>query len=502
MTAETTNAQSNPPSKAQSDPPANAPVFPPSVQLKVVSGLQVGIFVGAVDSTLVSVALLSIAQDLGGASLIAWVVAGYMVAATVATPVYGSLSDLYGRQRMMTVAICVYALACLGCVFAQSMTQLLLLRILQGLGGGGLLVLAQSTIGDVVPPTERGKYQAWLSGTYALAALLGPVASGYLTTWFGWRAIFLATLPLALVALLLTRRILGRLPRPQRTSKLDYLSVGILAVGLSALLITLTRIGQGARLDDPLGVVMLVLGVAVLVLFWRRQFRVEGPIMAPDLLTNRLVLWGSLASALVFFALTGASVMLPLALQTLAGDTPDQLAPKMLLQALAVPCGAFFSGRMMPRTMRFRRNMVAGALLAAASAAALAVLQFQPGPAVLFAMFGMGLGLGISLPPGIVAVQVAVASHRIGAVTAFIALARSLGSAIGLALLTSLLFAVLGSGGGGSAAMVVKGAQAADVRLVQGFSLVFAVMALALAGSAAAAMKLPASAARSVRGSA
>lgn len=470
------------------------PVFPASVQLKVVSGLQVGIFVAAIDSTLVSVALLSIARDLGGTSLIAWVVAGYMVAATVATPVYGSLSDLYGRQRMMTVAIVVYMLACLGCVFAQTMTQLLLLRILQGLGGGGLLVIAQSTIGDVVPPTERGKYQAWLSGTYALAALLGPVASGYLTTWFSWRAVFLATLPLALIALLLTQRILGRLPRPQNTTRLDYPSVLILTVGLSALLIMLTRIGQGARITDPLGLVLLLVGAALLVVFWRRQFKVSGPIMAPDLLTNRLVLWGSLASALVFFALTGSAVMLPLALQTISGDSPDQLAPKMLLQALAVPCGAFFSGRMMPRTMRFRRNMVAGALLAAVSAASLSMLQFQPGVAVLVAMFGLGLGVGVSLPPGIVAVQVAVASHRIGAVTAFIALARSLGSAMGLAILTALLFAALGGEAGGPASMVVKQIGPADARIVQGFSLVFAVMAVALLASAAAAMKLPASA--------
>ena len=139
--------------------------LPAAEQRRVVSGLQVAIFVAAIDSTLISVALLSIARDLGDAGLIAWIVAGYMVAATVATPVYGSLSDLYGRQRMMTIGIVLYALACIGCAMAQSMPQLLALRILQGLGGGGLIVVAQSTIGDVVPPTERGRYQAWLSGT-------------------------------------------------------------------------------------------------------------------------------------------------------------------------------------------------------------------------------------------------------------------------------------------------------------------------------------------------
>ena len=178
-----------------SEPPgltAHAPL-PPDEQRKVVSGLQVGIFVAAIDSTLVSVALLTIARDLGGASLIAWVVAGYTVAATVATPVYGSLSDIHGRQRMMTIAIVIYLIAAIGCLFAQSMPQLLALRVLQGLGGGGLVVLSQSTIGDVVPPTERGRYQAWLSGTYALAALIGPVTGGYLTIWFGWRSVFAVT---------------------------------------------------------------------------------------------------------------------------------------------------------------------------------------------------------------------------------------------------------------------------------------------------------------------
>ncbi len=467
-------------------------VLPASEQRRVVSGLQVGIFVAAIDSTLVSVALLSIARDLGGASLIAWVVAGYTVAATVATPVYGSLSDLYGRKRMMSIAIILYMLACIGCVFAQSMTQLLLLRILQGLGGGGLVVLAQSTIGDVVPPTERGRFQAWLSGTYALAALIGPITSGYLTAWFGWRSIFVATLPLALIALLLTRRIMARLPRPASVVPPDYPSVVILALGLTSLLIALTRIGQGARLDDPVGAGLIFAGVITLVIFWRRQYKVTGPIMAPDLLSNRHVLWGSAASALVFFTLIGGAVMLPLALQTIAGDSPDQVALKMLVHALAVPCGAFFSGRMMPKTMKFRRNMTFGALLGACCAAALAFMQFGSPIPVGMAMFGLGLGVGISLPPGIIAVQVAVASNRIGAVTAFLGLARSMGSAMGLAILTSVLFSSIGVTGGGSAAMLVKKIGPADAALLHGFTMVFVCMACSLLLSAAAAMQLPA----------
>jgi MFS family permease len=467
-------------------------ILSPAQQRKVVSGLQVSIFVAALDSTLVAVALLSIARDLGGTSLIAWIIAGYTVAATIASPVYGSLSDIYGRQRLMSIAIVLYMLACIGCMFAQSMTQLLFLRILQGFGGGGLLVLAQSAIGDVVPPTERGKFQAWLSGTYALAALVGPVASGYLTAWFGWRAVFAISLPLALVALFLTHRILAGLPRPTHTQAIDYWSILWLALGLTGLMIMLTRIGQGASLSDPMSMLTLLAAVAILIMFWRRQFKVAGPIMAPDMLTNPRVLWASLASALVYFSLIGGAVMLPLALQSISGYSPDQVAFRMLLHAVAVPCGAFLSGRMLTGSMRFRRNMVFGALLSAAAAGALALLHFTSPILVGIAMICLGLGIGISLPPATIAVQVAVPSNRIGAVTAFIQLARSLGSALGLALLTSVLLSALGASGAGIAGSLIRQSGIPDQALLHGFELVFIWMALASLLSAVAAMQLPA----------
>jgi predicted MFS family arabinose efflux permease len=201
--------------------------------------------------------------------------------------------------------------------------------------------------------------------------------------------------------------------------------------------------------------------------------------MAPDLLRNREVLWGCLASALVFFAMIGGAVMLPLALQAVAGNPPDQVALKMLMHALAVPFGAFFSGRMMPRTMRFRRNMVAGAVLGCLCAALLAWLRFESPLAVGAAMLGMGLGSHCAATR-VVAVQVAVAHARIGAVTALLGLARSLGSAMGLAILTSVLFSTIGVAGGSSAAMLVKRIGPADLTLVHGFTMVFVCVAVAL----------------------
>lgn len=475
-------------------------MLPVAEQRRIVAGLQVAVFLAAIDQTLVSVSLLTIARELGGAALIAWVMAGYTVAATVATPVYGGLSDLYGRRGMMTIGIVLYMAGSLGCMLSQTMTQLLVARVVQGLGGGGLLVMAQSTIGDVVPPADRGRYQAWLSGTYALAALLGPITGGYLTTWFGWRFVFGVSLPLALLALLLTRRILGRLPRPPNRLRPDYAGVVLMAAGLTSLLIALTRIGQGAGFGDPTGAGLAAVALVLLWLFWRRQYRVAAPIMAPEVMDNRLVRWACLSSALVFFGLIGGAVMLPLALQAIARKAPDEVASMLLLHALAVPCGAFFSGRMMVRRMRLRRNMVGGALLSTAAAAALVAIPFDAGWPVGVAVALLGLGFGIALPPGIVLAQMSVALHRIGAATAFMALARSFGSALGLAVLTSVLFAGYNAAGGqagaagaagGAAAILQQGAGAADPALVNGFRLVFACVAVALALSAVASMQLP-----------
>ena len=469
-------------------------MFPPSEQRKIVSGLQVAIFLGAIDQTLISVALLSIARDLGGVSLIAWVVAAYTVAATVATPVYGGLSDIYGRKRMMTIAIALYAVAAFGCMLAQTMTQLLLLRVLQGVGGGGLLVLAQSTIGDVVPPAERGRYQAWLSGTYALAALLGPIAGGYLTAWFGWRYVFVASVPLAVIALLLTRRILGRLPQPARPSGLDYLSVLLLAAGLTGPLIALTRIGQGIALSDPLGVALVAGGIVLLWWFWRRQFQTRAPIMSPEVLRNPIVCWSGLAGSLLYFAMIGGAVMLPLAFQILAKDTTDQVALKMLLFAMAIPVGAFISGRIMVRTMRLRRNMIGGPIVAAIGAAALALLSFDATIAIGLATVLLGFGIGMALPPGMVSAQTAVAMNRIGAATAFMGLSRSFGSALGLAVLPSVLFSaahVVSGTSGGAAALLLTATSAVDPGLVQGFAPMFLCMAAALILSTLSAMRLP-----------
>lgn len=410
-------------------------------QRRIVSGLQLAIFLSAIDSTVVAVALLSIARELGGAELIAWVMAGYTVAATVTTPLYGALSDQYGRKTMMSLALLAYSIGCAGSMLAQSMPQLLALRIVQGIGAGGLLVLSQAAIGDVVPPKERGRFQAWLSGTYALAALIGPVVGGALTAWYGWRFVFAVTLPLALCALFWTRRVLSRIPRPTRPAQpIDAVAVALLATGLTGPLVALTRLGQGAAWHDAWVLTLAALGLTLLTLFWRRQFRSPAPVLAPAVLSNRVVRLTSGASGLVFFAMIGGAVMMPLALQTVAHDSPDRVAWKILFQSLSTPLGSLIAGRMMLNDLRPRRFMVAGGLLGALGAAAIAFVPMNSTPWVSTAMIVLGVGLGLALPSSIVAAQSAVPPNRIGAATALVSLARSFGAALGVALLSSILF--------------------------------------------------------------
>ena len=416
----------------------------------------------------------------------------YLLAFAAMTLWHGALSDALGRRRVLLVGFAVFALASVGAALAGSIEALWAWRALQGAVGGAGLAISRAVARDVAQGADAQRLMSQSTMVFALAPAIAPMIGGVLEAWFGWRAVFAATLPLAFIALLLTRRILARLPRPARAARIDIASVLLLAGGLSALMIALTRLGQGARLLEAT-TLLLVSGAALLLgIFGRRQFRVAGPVMAPDLLTEPQVLWASLSSALVFFAMTGGAVMLPLALQAVAGHPPDRVALLMLLHALAVPCGAFFSGRMMPRTMRFRRNMLAGSLLAASGSTALALLHFGSPLAVAGAMFATGLGIGISLPPGIVAVQVAVAPGRIGAVTAFLGLARSLGSALGLAILGAVLFAVIGAAGAASPATLIREAAAGDPALARGFAAVFACNAAALVLSALATTRLPA----------
>ena len=463
---------------------------------RIVLGLLLAIFLGAIDQTIVSVALLSIARDLDGIALIPWVVAGYLVASTVATPIYGKLSDLRGRWPLLSVAIGISFVASALCALAQSMPQLIAFRILQGLGGGGLLALAQATVADIAPGPQRGRYQGYISGMFAVAAVLGPVLGGYLTHYFSWRAIFVANLPIAAAAFLVARRALAKLPVGGRKHEIDWPGALLLAGGLCALLVALTRLGQGAGWTAPSTLGLLGASALLLALCALRERVAREPILPPELFRNRTFVLCCATMIFVFFALIGSSVMLPLWMQSVAGAGPDEVALRMIPLTLAIPAGAFASGRLMLKVhgLPLRAHVAGGAGLASLAAAGIALLADGPSPLLAPLMTALGVGLGLTMPATIVTVQTSVSSRQVGVATATNALFRTLGGAVGIAILTSVLFAALhpGAHDAPAAAGMLEALRGGESeRLAGAFRTVFATIACMALGAAATALALP-----------
>ncbi len=450
--------------------------------LRVVFGLLLAMLLGALDQTLVSIALVSIGRDLDGLSLTPWVVSGFLVASTVATPIYGKLSDAYGRRRLLSIAILLSMAASVLCALAQSMPQLIAARVLQGLGSGGLLVLVQSVVADIAPGAQRGRFQGYLSGVYAFAAVAGPILGGYLTFYLSWRAVFWLNLPLGLAALLTARKVLQGPSRSPRAHRIDYLGATLLAGGLSALMIALTRLGQGHRLLEAQTLLLLGGAALLLALTAWQELRAPEPLLPPAHLREPTVVLCCTILALQFFVLIGSTVMMPMAMQSLAGAGPNEVALQMLPLTLGIPAGAFTGGRWLYASGSIKPPVITAGLLAACGMAVFALDPALAGVPQFLGLLTLGLGLGLSMAPCLVAAQSHVPQHEVGVVTATVALCRTLGGAIGIAVLSSILFATIGSAAGtavsGSAlsALVADAGRgsAASASVVRGFQLAFA----------------------------
>jgi MFS family permease len=426
--------------------PALPPGALPAVAVRrIVLGLLPAIFLGAIDQSIVPIALLTIGRELGDVSLIAWVMAGYLVAGTVATPIYGKLSDLHGRRRMITVSLCIAMAGSLLCALSQSMPMLIASRVLQGLGSGAIFALAQAAVADVVAGPERGRYQGYFSGVFASAAVAAPLLGGVLTEHLSWRVIFLINLPLALLALWRARSVLVEAPAPRRDAHIDWWGAALLAAGLGVPLVALSRIGQGAPWLGGSTLALAALGVALLAAWAWRESSAAEPIVPLSLFGKRTVLACCAVTFTNFFVLIGCTVLLPLSMQTVDGARPEEVAMRLVALTLSVPAGAFFAGRLMLRAPDMGRFAASGCALSALALAGLLLAPSGRGTVALLAMLPLGAGLGITLPTVLVAAQMAVGPGSIGVVTSLVAFFRSLGGVIGIAVLTSLVLA--GAGG-------------------------------------------------------
>ena len=404
--------------------------------------LLLSIFLGALDQTVIAVALPSIVQDLGDLSLLSWVVSGYLMSAVVVTPIYGKLSDFYGRRVMLSIALTIFLLASLACACAQSMVALIIFRILQGCGGGGLISLSQATIAEIIPLRERGTYQGYISGAYALASVAGPVVGGALTEFFSWRWIFWINLPLTFIAIGLAYQSLKIIPVRHTRRKIDFAGIFVLTITLISFLFAATLLGKEGHLS------LLIVSLFCLSLFGLWQFiRIERvalePVIPLALFKIKECSVGMTVLFINFMQVVCVSVFIPLQLQAHASATTSEAALRLLPLTISVPIGAFIAGRLISKTGRYRPQQLIGTVVAGVS-----ILLYAWTPVDLLGLgiallILAGLGMGAQFPTTLVGIQHAVPKEHLGIATATTALFRTLGATVGIAILSCIYLRLL-----------------------------------------------------------
>ncbi|WP_428393343.1 DHA2 family efflux MFS transporter permease subunit [Lichenicoccus sp.] len=442
----------------------------------MLAGALLAMLLAALDQNIVNTALPRIVGDLGGMTRLAWVVTAFLLCSTITAPLYGKLSDSHGRRRMFLIAIVMFLAGSLLCGAARSMDELIGFRALQGLGAGGLLVLAQAAIADVVAPIDRPRYQGLFTGTFALASVAGPVLGGIITQTLSWRWVFYVNLPFGALALVM---IAVGLPAPARATSgpVDYAGAGLLAGFTTSLLLLLSGGGSSFAWLSADAATLAAGTAGLIALFLWREYRAPEPLIRLALFNNAVFTRCVAVNALLAFALFGATVFLPLYFQRVMGMSPAVAGTMLLPQVGGMLLSSIGGGRIVARLGRPRLFVLGGVALNAASLLSLAgFAALDVGPAwFLVSMAGLGLGIGLAMPNLTVTMQNAVARAELGAATGAMIFLRSLGGAAGVALSGALLAARL------ARAAAANIATATRLGLVDSFLLCGVVVCAALA---------------------
>jgi EmrB/QacA subfamily drug resistance transporter len=404
----------------------------------VFTGLVLVMLLAALDSTIVATALPTIVGELGGLEHISWITSAYLLAQTAVTPLYGKLGDLYGRKPVLQTAVVIFLVGSALCGLAQSMTMLIAFRAVQGLGAGGLIVLTQAVVGDIVPPRERGKYQGIFGGVFGLASVAGPLIGGIIVESASWRWVFYVNLPIGLAALVV---LAVTLPATQRRGRpaIDYLGAGLLAAGLSAIVVDTSLGGTTWAWGSSPTVVAAVIAVAMLVVFAFVERRAGEPVLPPALWRERVFRTAGALSLIVGFALFGAVTFLPLYFQTVDAATPTGSGLRLLPMMLGVLVTSIGSGQAISRLGRYKVFPVVGTAVMAVGLFLLSQLGVGTSTAVAsLYLLVLGLGLGLVMQVLVLAVQNAVPYAVLGAATSGVTLMRGIGGSVGTAVFGSL----------------------------------------------------------------
>ena len=422
---------------------ADAPVTRREVRF-VYAGFMVVMALAALDQSVVATALPRIVSDLGGMSYLSWVVTAYVLASTSVMPLYGKLSDQYGRKPLIYAAVLIFLLGSLLCAASTSMAQLIAFRIVQGMGAGGLVPLSQIIIGDLVPPRERGRYQGNIGIVYAAATLGGPALGGIITDALSWHWIFLINLPIGALALVMIGVTMRR--RHKTTQRqIDYPGALLLMAATSGLLLILSLGGRQLPWTSPRLLGLLSLTASAALFFVWRERRAAEPIMPMSLFGNRIFVIAIIVVALTFMSTQGASVYFPLFFQVVYGVKMSNSGWLTAPLMMGVVISARVNGRIVMRTGRYKPTQVIGCTggIAAFICLTLAAATAQPLSIVEPCIFVMGLSFGLVNPNLVVAVQNAVDAAHMGAATAATTFFRSLGGVMGVASCGAVLTARL-----------------------------------------------------------
>jgi EmrB/QacA subfamily drug resistance transporter len=411
--------------------------------IRVFPSIMLPMFLAVADQTIVATALPAIASSLGQIERVSWIVVSYLIANTIAAPVYGRLGDTFGRRPMMILALAIFMIGSVLCALAPNIEFLTAARVLQGFGGGGLMTLSQALIGETIPPRERGQYQGYLAGVAVSSSTFGPVAGGYLTEAFGWRSIFLVNVPLGLIAVALVLR-LDRHPGDRRRTTFDAPGLLLFILFVGPVILALEQVQRMRTSTLPMALGLLAFGIVALVLLLWQEDRSTSPLIPPRLFKNPSI-WRSAALAACHgAALVSLITFLPIYLRAVRGASPAETGLMLLPLTFGIGIGSLITGQIVTRTGRTAIFPSYGLSVATAALLLLALFMPQLSTGELPWAFGAtALAMGTVMGVVQLTVQSESGPRLLGTGAAMVQFSRSVGAAFGTATAAAVLFSIL-----------------------------------------------------------
>jgi EmrB/QacA subfamily drug resistance transporter len=413
----------------------------------VMAGIMLSMTLASLDQTIVATAMPRIVQEFQGLSHLSWVFTAYMLASAVTVPIYGKLSDIFGRRNLFLIAVVIFLIGSMLAGLAQNMTQLIFFRGLQGVGAGAIMVNSFAIIGDLFPPAQRGKVQGLFGAVFGITSVAGPLLGGWLTDSFSWRWIFYVNIPVGLAALAVMASALPRLDKtlhPVEERSIDYLGAVLLTLTLVPFLLALVWGGSQYPWGSAEIITLLSIAIVALIAFIWRERKAKDPILSLGLFRNRVFTVSMIATFLSALGMFGSILFIPVFAQGVAGFSATNSGLILTPMMLSIVVASIFSGQIMSRTGNYKILAIVGMAVATVGLLLFSQIgQTTTQAGLIFRMMVMGLGLGLTMPIFTLAVQNAFTHDRLGEVTAGVQLFRSVGGTVGAAVLGGVMNAQL-----------------------------------------------------------